>query len=247
VNEDARRHLLMLVDFARSGPHGRQSGEEWKRECLSRFGAALEALRAVGALTQEETEDWNNRLLVALGIQPLEPLPTGSRGTVARAIRVSDAPPPLVIVRPTPRFLRLMPARVPDVAIGFGGRLQILGVELYDTQVAVTWRLAPLPDPELQFKDQLAAHDLDSEGLPEHVREQSRRMLVQRLGRPGQRLSLSDDAGTEYHHAGGSSGGGSEERIGRSEFTPAVPNNASELLVHWQDEVTIPIDLHRGR
>src|SRR5579862_1273423 len=143
MNEAAQRHLLMLVDFGRSGPHGHQTQEQWRRESLSRFGAALEALRAVGAVTQEEMQDWTNRLLAALGIEPLEPQPPGFQGT--RAIRISDSPPEPVILRPTARFLRLLPAQVPDVPIGFGGRLQILGVELYDTEVAVAWRLAPLP------------------------------------------------------------------------------------------------------
>jgi hypothetical protein len=245
MNEAAQRHLLTMVDFARVGPHGDQSREEWKRASLSRFGAALEALRAVDAVTQDEMHDWNNRLLVALGIEPLKPLPPGFQG--ARAIRVSDDPPVPVTPRPVARFLRLVPADVPDVSIALGGRLQIMGVELYDIQVAVAWRLAPLPDPERQFYDQLAAHDLDSQGLPEHERRRTRQMLMHRLGIVRERLSLSDDVGTEYQHIGGRSGGGRDERTGRAQFLPAVPDAADGLTVHWENEISIAIDLGRAR
>jgi hypothetical protein len=243
MNGDAQRHLLRMVDLARAGPHGDQPREDWKRESLSRFGATLEALRAVGAVTQDEMHDWNNRLLIALGIEPLEPLPPGSSG--ARTIRISDVPPPPVIPNPPARFLRLVPARTPDVAIGFGGRLQVLGIELYDSRVAVAWRLAPLPDPERQFREQLAAHDRDSEGLPEVERRHSRQLLVHRLGHARQHLSLSDDLGTPYHPIGGASGGGRDERTGRAQFQPAVPDAATQLTVSWADEASIPIDLQR--
>jgi len=205
----------------------------------------LEALRAVGAITQDEMLDWNNHLFVALGIEPLESPPPGFQG--ARAIRISDGQPEPVVSPPPARFLGLVPAVVPDVPVGFGGRLQIPGIELYDTRVAVAWRLAPIPDPERQFGDQLAAHDRDSEGLPEHERLRSRQMLVHRLDRSGQQLSMTDDIGTEYHHMGGGSGGGRDERTGRAEFFPAVPGTASELTVHWGGEVSIAIDLHRER
>jgi hypothetical protein len=36
----------------------------------------------------------------------------------------------------------------PDQPLPFDGRLQILGIERYETKVVVAWRVAPLPDFE---------------------------------------------------------------------------------------------------
>ena len=42
------------------------------------FHAALAALKGVGAVSDEEMADWTNRMLVALGEEPLEALPPGT-------------------------------------------------------------------------------------------------------------------------------------------------------------------------
>jgi hypothetical protein len=245
MNEAAQRHLLMLLDLARVGAPGVQSSADWRRQSLARFGAALAALHAVDAITEDERLDWHNRFLIAVGIEPPAGLPSSFQG--ARAIG-SLTLRPLAVNPNTPgRFVRLLTAQVPDVAIGFGGRLQVLGVELYDSKLAVAWRLAPLPDPELQFTEQLAAHDRDSEGLAEPERGRARGMLIHRLAHGPARLWITDDVGTEYRHCGGGSGGGSDERVGRTQFTPSVSAVASELVVHWDDEVSIPIDLRPDR
>ena len=42
------------------------------------FNAALSALKGVGAISAEEMAEWTNRMLVALGEQPLETFPGGT-------------------------------------------------------------------------------------------------------------------------------------------------------------------------
>jgi hypothetical protein len=140
--------------------------------------------------------------------------------------------------------LALIPVSEPDRPLPFGGRVQILGIERYDTKVTVAWRLAPLPNLEGQFEEQLALLERDIEGLPEGERQKRRLIFRQRLNRPGiEDLRLSDDIGTEYTRAGGNSGGGNDERVGRSQFRPGTPNHAGRLTVHWGDlafEVLLP-------
>jgi len=201
---------------------------------LAGFGGALEALRAADAVSTAEVSDWSNRMHIALGLEPLEPSPPG----VTRAVFIGEGDPPAPIVpRASARFLGLIPAEDADRPIPYGGRIQILGVERYDTKVAVAWRLTPLPDLESQFASELQAHDRDIEGLPDLERKMSRHRFLSRLHHPGLELALTDDLGTEYHGGGGGSGGGRDERVGRSEFWPAIPSHASLLSVHWGDAV----------
>ena len=84
--------------------------------------------------------------------------------------------------------------------------------------------------------EELRAHDQDTEGLPEHERKMMRQRFLMHLSRPaGQTLTLSDDLGTEYRQTGGGAGGGGNEQTGRQQFMPAVPENASELTIRWDD------------
>ena len=202
---------------------------------LAGFGGATEALRAAEVMDPDEVHDWTGRMHVALGLEPLDPAPEGFRG--ARAVYIGDGEPPAP--PPTPpvaRFVELIPVRGADREIPYGGRLQILGIERYDSMVAVAWRMAPLPDVEAQYADELAGHDRDTEGLPEGERELLRRRFLHRLSRPtGYELGLTDDLGTEYRHTGGGSGGGGNEQIGRAQFMPAIPEGASKLVVQWGD------------
>lgn len=247
MNDDARRHLLRLLDIARHGPPELAERDDWLRGTLGRFGATLEALRAVKAITQEELDDWNNRMLVALGLEPLPPMPPPPPGVFRnRLISLPGRVPHQPITPPPPaRFLRLVPATVPDIEVGHGGRFQVLGIELYDTKVAVAWRLAPMPDPEQYLATELAVHDRDSEGLPEEERKMLRAQFVQHASFRRQIIGLSDDVGTVYHHGGGGSGGGRDERVGRAQFHPAVPNSATVLTVTW-DAFTVAVDLGHG-
>ena len=102
--------------------------------------------------------------------------------------------------------------------------------------------LPPLPDPELQFAEELSEHERDTEGLPDAERQMMRRQLLQRLNGPGRELGLSDDADTKYHRMGGGAGGSSHEFTGRAQFAPAIPETASTLTVHWGD-LRFPVSL----
>jgi hypothetical protein len=225
---------------ARVGPPSSHA-QDWTSQTLASFGGAIEALRAVAAISPEEAHDSMNLMLLALGLEPMEPVPTNS--AVARAVSPREIAPPLSRP-PLARFLTLIPVAEADRPLPFGGRVQILGIERYDTKVTVAWRLAPLPNVEEQFAGHLELLERDIEGLPDDERQRLRLDFRQRLNRPGMdELALSDDLGTDYQQAGASSGGGNDERVGRTQFRPAIPDQASQLTVHWGElhfEVAIP-------
>lgn len=142
----------------------------------------------------------------------------------------SQHPEPL----PISRFLGVLSIEGPDRPLPYGGRVQVLSVERYDARVAVTWRLAPIPDPVEQHTLAMSALDRDTVGLTEEERKVLRDQLVGRLVSPGVwDVSLSDDLGTKYKSCGGGSSGGGQERVGRAEFVPALPDAATALTVHW--------------
>jgi hypothetical protein len=127
---------------------------QWKQQMFGGFSGALEALRAADAMDSDEVYDWTNRMLVALGLEALDPPPPGFNGV--RTVFIGDgerpAPPP---TRPVARFLGLIAVRDADRELPYGGRLQILGIERYDSRLAIAWRMAPLPDAEIQYADEV--------------------------------------------------------------------------------------------
>jgi hypothetical protein len=222
MKPEAQRYLIMLLDEARAGPPQPDAPDDWASQHFHWFSASLATLQSVGMMSPDEAREWTNRMQVAL--EPVEPQRLTAFGPTKH-----DPPPPLA------RFLRLVPAPDADFDIGFGGRIQVLGIELYDTKVAVNWRIAPSPDPEAQFPDQLAAHERDTEGLPDDERHALRSGLVRSLRFPYEHLTLSDDVGTQYIGRGGGSVGGMDERVCRWEFMPGVPEKAREVVVHRED------------
>jgi hypothetical protein len=213
---------------------------------MMRFNAALAALKGVGAISSEEMTDWTNRMLVALGEEPLEPLPPGT----ARLISYAGKRPQRAPRQPDPpaasRFLGLVPVDEPDRPLGYGGRIQILGVELYSDKISVNWRLAPLPDPEALFAAELAEQEPDLDGLSVDFKKILRDKLIQHLQMQRRSLTLADDVGTEYRGTGGGSGGGGNERRGHSDFAPGLPSEAERLTVRW-DQMEFAIPLTRNR
>jgi hypothetical protein len=238
----AQAHLSELLAEARIGPpFASVDPDEQKSRTLMTFNAALAALKGVGAISDEEMTDWTNRMLVALGKEPLEPLPPGmgvrliSVGTkrTQRPARPPDPPP-------ASQFLGLVPVDEPDRPLAHGGRIQILGVELYSDKVAVNWRLAPLPDPEALFADELADQEPDLEGLSDDFKKILRDKLIHRLQMQRGSLTLADDVGTEFGSTGGGSGGGANERRGHADFAPGAPASAKRLTVGW-DEIDFAV------
>jgi hypothetical protein len=130
--------------------------------------------------------------------------------------------------------------------LAYGGRIQILGVELYSDKISVNWRLAPLPDPEALFAAELAEQDPDLEGLSDDFKKILRDKLIQRLQMQRRSLTLTDDVGTEFRGTGGGSGGGGNERRGNSDFVPGAPAEAKWLTVRW-DEMEFAVRLPPDR
>jgi hypothetical protein len=48
-------------------------------------------------------------------------------------------------------------------------------------------------------------------------------------------MEASDDRGTLFRKKGGSAGGGGGERVGRMVFVPAPPEDATILIINWED------------
>jgi hypothetical protein len=243
VNQGAQKYLAERLSVARTRPEGVEV-IEWRRQMLAGFGGATEALVAAAAMSSAEVSDWNNRMHVALGLEPLAPLPASPPGFQrGRAIYIGEGePPPRPPAPPLSRFLELIPVSNADQPIPFGGRVQIMGIERYDSKVAVAWRLAPTPDPEIQFASEISDHERDTQGLPDADRQMMRRQFLHRLNGPGREVGLSDDLGTKYHRTGGGAGGNGQEFTGRAEFVPAIPDAASTLAVHWGD-LKFPVPL----
>ena len=245
----AQAHLSELLAAARlEPPDPSVDPDEQKGRTLMTFNAALAALKGVGAISDEEMAEWLNRMLIVVGEKPLEPLPKGVGRTriinfggkrTQRPHRPPDPPP-------VSRFLGLVPVEVPDRPLEYGGRIQILGVELYSDKVSVNWRLAPLPVPEAQFATELAEQEPDLEGLSDDFKKILRDKLVQRLQMQRRSLALIDDVGTEFRSTGGGSGRGGNERRGQSDFAPAVPMDAQRLTVRW-DEINFEVPLPPSR
>jgi hypothetical protein len=247
MDQNAQAHLAELISLARVGPHAGDL-DAWKSRAFGGFSSAIAALRAVGAVGPEEAEDWTNRMMVALGEEPLEPLESIPGVIRVRAISFGQNGEP---VPPSPppasRFLALVPANEPDRPLDYGGRVQILGVELYSDKVTVNWRLAPEPDYEAVFAVELSEQEDDLEGLPDLQRSHMRQQLVHRLQMQRRFVRLSDDLGTEYQGRGGGSGGGGNEKRGHTDFLPGAPPEARYLTVTWGDDLQFAVQLPSDR
>jgi hypothetical protein len=249
VDPFAQAHLSELLSAARLGsPVPSADPREDKARSLMIFNAALSALKGVGAISDEDITDWTNRMLVALGEEPLETLPEMVGVKRMRLINFGGKRPPRPPdPPPLSRFIALVPVNEPDQPLAYGGRIQILGVELYSDKVAVNWRLAPMPDYEAVFADELADQEPDLEGLSDEFKKILREKLVHRLQMQKRFISLVDDVGTGYRSTGGGSGGGGNERRGNSDFAPGVPANARRLTVRWGElDFDVPLPPNRN-
>jgi hypothetical protein len=237
MNQAVQRYFAGRLSVARAGPPT-FGVLEWRQQMLAGYGGAIEAFRATEVLTAEEASDWIHRMDAVLGLEPpSELLPPRSVG--ARTSSVGEGEPPLPEPTqsvPVSRFVGLVPVQAPDRPLPYGGRVQILAVERYDSRGAVVWRLAPLPDPEAQHREAILAHERDTLGLPADERKILRDLLVHRLVSPGAKdIALSDDLGTAYREVGGGSSGGRQEKVGRTNFIPAIPKSATAATVYWGD------------
>lgn len=210
----------------------RPGAGERREVVLASYFAALRAFKYLEALSEDDERDWHNRMLLALGITPPPPAGPGASqavfiGDPNAAPRASAAPPVL------PRFVRSVPG--PNAEFEqHGGVLRVVAAEIYDTMVAIRWRVAPEPDVFAAFPSEALqlAHDL--EGLEAWAVDELRRKAEQRLRMMRlYNFELTDDAGTEYWSSGHGHGGGAYGITGEAEFLPAPPSTATNLTLTW--------------
>jgi hypothetical protein len=206
---------------------------------LAGYVAALRAFKYLEALSEEEERDWHDRMLIALGITPPPPAGPG----VTQAVYTGDpnaAPRPEAAPPVLPRFMRSVPG--PNAEFEqHGGVLRVVAAEIYDTMVAIRWRVAPEPDVYAAFPSEAIqlAHDVD--GLETWAADELRKKAKQRLRMMRLYIfELTDDVGTEYWSPGYGHGGGPNGMRGEAEFLPSPPPSATKLTLTW---LGMPIEI----
>ena len=199
-----------------------EDSERWQRLGPNRtrdfVEGALEALVESGALTPSDAQTWKTTILASLD---------KSRATFRGP--PEDSPPGVIgATRPTfARFEAMIPVHEPAQIILGVRSVQILGIELYDTKLAIDWRLVPLSDAINQ-------------GFDPHAE-------MPGGGQDSNRMLLTDNVGTVYSFFAGNSGG-RLERVGRSEYRPAPPAEAHVLHVQWGEfQFDLRLPDHHGQ
>jgi hypothetical protein len=190
----------------------------------------IEALLATEAISLTEAREWNVRLLSAARGHSSE-FVASSSGASSEFISsgdVTEVTGENNATQDAAQFLELIPVEGASAIVPGVCRIQILGIERYDSKAAIMWRVAPLPAPA---KSESLSH------------------FAQVTPTPTPRSTkLTDDVGTRYTVMGGHSGG-RIERVGRLEFRPAPPDNATRLFVSWEDtefDIALPRTAHGG-
>ena len=227
MDKAAQAHLVGLLSRARV-PHAPNVRPDLKRQTYLSFQAAIAAFQVAGAIDKEEARIWTNRMLIALGHEELEPwMYDIDLDHVIKFDTDRELPLPFPLGEP-PRLLRIVSVVGIDRPIEGGGRLQILGVELYDRMVAFSWKMDPLPDLAVQFARELEEISVETEGLPDAERRQLHEQYLRMLDhRSMNSFEVTDDLGTTYVRLG--------PTFGQSQFAPAVPSGARTLTIHFQD------------
>jgi hypothetical protein len=196
-----------------------------RTDLLPFVSGALSVLQETGAITVQEQMDWLERAREAARTEAkrvtLNTRPSSPRGRTSATVTARHAAEPLAT------FVGLRSG--PDEIEFFGGGLRLVSLELYDSMVAVVWRLAPLPDTGRAMGAEATGWDRDTAGLPpdDPVHHRSPysdpfHLLI--------RFTLSDDVGTTYSFRGGNgSGTGRAEQTARLVYEPAPPPAARSL------------------
>ena len=240
VKPETQWYLAEALSDARGGL-GIRDDYEARQNQLSHFAGVLAAFRYVGELTQVEEHLWFRKMLVALGYEPPDPTPPGT----AQAIYVGDPAKRPAEVRqpdPPPEFIRSLSG--PDAELDLhGGRIRVIAVEFYDSEVVVRWRVSPEPDVAAVFSVEMEALEQDLVGLEDWAATELRDKGLQKLRMMRlYRFGLRDDLGTSYVPRGSGHGGRPDDMTGSARFAPPTPSGASMLTLSWLGlDVPIPI------
>ncbi|MGI0130166.1 MAG: hypothetical protein ACREEC_08475, partial [Thermoplasmata archaeon] len=230
MNLEAQRYLAQqLAQLRESRRHG--AGARGERSVIAHFSGALHAFRVVGAVSDEEVSDWMGRALEAAGGPPS--IVGRASITLESGQVVGRVGPPRGAVPPPedlPRFLRLVPAPNEEYEF-YGGHLRIVGVELYETEMAVHWRMAPLPDVDAALPEDAEAAELDTLGLPEDERQRFRLKRQRDNWKLLKHFLVTDDAGHRYRSSGGGASGSLDVLVGRLILTPGLQEDATALVI----------------
>jgi hypothetical protein len=231
--DDARNMRLTAL------AHGRPDAVA---SALASAGGALEALRGVGLISDEEFSQWHPRLWEATTGEPPPQAPTHEEVRTATSVTKTatavalPVPGANVAPPPPPRFQaigfqRLIPG--PDAEQKLGpGVLRILALVQYEDGVEVEWlfSLPPAADALAAERDAVAG-ELDA--LPPAEQADRLRARDRRLRwplAPGN-VSLSDDVGTVYQPQSGGAHGGFITIRGLRGFTPTLAAQATRAYV----------------
>lgn len=210
------------------------------RLAVARFVGAVEAMQVAGLLTNEEHIDWmhlvdatadgrGGRLDTSPNFPGVHTSLGGQHhlmGTAPGSPPPAPPPPP----PPIPKFIRMVPGPNGEVEF-YGGRLSIMGVELFDAYANIRWRLSPPPDRGA-VPGETSPVEVDMAGLPDEERARLRR--APRAGRfpwLASRFAVTDDVGTVYDSGGGSWSATGDVETGDIGLRPAPPPEATELII----------------
>ena len=219
----AQSHLSLLLLKARGGPF-LGSWIRWSVETYAEFMAALDALRATDAVTLEEANDFQNRMLAVLGHEPVH-LKAGATGLpyvwLGEHHSFREASEPRLIEATD---LGGLGAELP-----WGARFGVHRLERYDRPHHCSLDPRTFWDPRERFAGAMEDFARDTEGLPGATVAIRQDEAKRYLERSVHLFRLADDVDTPYlpkHQIIG----GTE---GESTYLPGIPASASRLFVEW--------------
>jgi hypothetical protein len=228
MHPNAREYLDERLAAARRAA----SQPGWDSERATRWNAlsnaSIEALKTVGAISDFEATDWLESMRLVTGASPPERYSSSQRASGgadgrARARAASDD-----VVRPArdvPQFVRANPGLTHTFHLA-DTDAWITTVELYDVRLILNVRLVRSGEAPTA-----TAGERDS---PSWFGNPTTGLLAG--------LVVRDDIGTAYSQRGSGGWGSKTEAKFDARFIPAVPDEASELIIEWAG-VTATVDI----
>lgn len=245
MDPKAQRHLAARLEIARTWRAGAPSDDLGEGTGLvTAYHGALEALRAVGAISGAEYDEWSRRMAEELEV-PRPDLSgraaraSGERAHVAGIVEEDDggdAPSPEDRDRVTAAefgaLVRVVRGPIDVIEIA-GGTYRLLLVEIHEYGIEILWRLLPLPDPDELFPEEVTRRRRDMDGLQTGARHEHHR--DHRLSFLAMAHHIEDDVGTAYQlQSAGSSG--DSGLTGATRFAPggAGDCNGAPRVLAWR-------------